>query len=136
MTLADAIGFFNGATKDLKEATLKLTEAQADNTALVAKVANLEAKIAEAPSKESHEKISADLVIEKARADKAELDLKAEIEAQPERINAKAAELIAANGHAPVDTAQKNEVEPEQKKAAELTGLAKTRAAFASQISK
>ncbi len=116
MTLAEAINGLTGATAELKTLSTDLNAAKADVTALNAEILRLQALVDTAPKAEAitdlENKVSAitgKFDAEKLRADKAELDLKAEQEGFTPKLNAEVARVCAANGFkAPVETVLKN----------------------------
>lgn len=133
------------ATQRIETALAAQTKAETDLAAALARITDLEGQLATQPADQSAEvtRLAGELATaqesaatEKARADKAEADLKAEQESLPQKINAEAARIIASNGFsAPVDTIQ-GKADEAAKPGAGLTGLAKAIAIHKAEKSK
>src|SRR6187399_1965949 len=104
MNLAEAVDKLTGATAKIENLAAEKNQAASDLVTAQATIADLQGKLASAPKPEAITEIQGKLDSEKARADKAEADLKAEKEAEVPKINAAAANIVAAAGHAPVST--------------------------------
>lgn len=140
MNLADFLAKITGQSDRLEAATNKLEAAITASNAKDTEIASLRAQVA-AFTPADTEALNAQIATltqerdtALARATTAEATLESERAAMPERINAEAARIIAANGHEQVDTLAGKKQEEPTKPGAGLTGIAKATALLQAKL--